>query len=126
MGGILLAAVAAVAEVPVEGERTATLLLDRRGELHLQGRRALVGLGLRDDVELVLLFALPSRGRTRHGGGVRSDGGRGCGRGRLLPSAAACGQAEQAHDEPGTQQGRSHQSPPLPDAQAAGKPGIAT
>src|SRR5207302_4328172 len=40
---ILVAALRSVAEVPTEGERAPALLLDRRGELHLERRRASSG-----------------------------------------------------------------------------------
>src|SRR5919198_2977307 len=43
---VLLRALRAVAEVPTEGERAPALLLHGGGELHLERRGALVGLGL--------------------------------------------------------------------------------
>src|SRR5262249_26407986 len=91
---VLLGALGAVPEVPRVGPRTALFLLDRRRELHLQRRRALVRLGLRDDIELVLLVlvaALALRGRSRRGR-CRLLGSHRRGRGlRLLgrPAAAA-------------------------------------
>src|SRR5262249_7484110 len=67
---VLIRVRATVAEVPLEGEGSATLLLDRGGELRLERRRALVRVGLRDHVQLVLLFLrrtrrLRGRRRTR-------------------------------------------------------------
>src|SRR5262249_14605132 len=65
---VLIGTLRPVTEVPAELEGAPTLLLDRGGELHLEGRGTLIRLGLRDHVELVFLFLVgPCRGRRRRG-----------------------------------------------------------
>src|SRR5262249_12443344 len=80
VGGVLLGALLPVAEVPLVLPGAALVLFDRRGELHLEGRRSLVRLGLGDHVELVLVVArrpvrVRDRGRRR-GRRRRLRGGR--------------------------------------------------
>src|SRR5262245_2387486 len=52
---VLLGAALPITEVPLERERPTLVLFDRRGELHLERGRSLVGIRLRDDVELVVV-----------------------------------------------------------------------